>query len=348
MSKQAIELNRFGTGLMAMDYFLFPQPPFRGKSWSAALGAPRPDIGGTNYGDTIHSAREVVILSRDFVNAQRAANLIHSAFLVLDGSALLSDLHPGQNAPIRALRDNLPANRGCKITPRNGLRIIAPHIPLACMVAARASFRLALVYALTRLRLSLETFSLPSIELDPIHSPTIAKSPLPDDHARLASAIVSAWSCIEELGFGVHASEKNPSRLEDGTWNPSVKANLEERLRRGHVNLDEHFYWSLRGQRTRIERKRPPQLVKKASWARYDVRDGEMEVIDAINQVSFLRSKVSTHKTDKRMLRVLSVYDASNAQFLARRLLLERLRYWRYLERTDATVNLDENRRRML
>ena len=174
MSKQAIELNRFGTGLMAMDYFLFPQPPFRGKSWSAALGAPRPDIGGTNYGDTIHSAREVVILSRDFVNAQRAANLIHSAFLVLDGSALLSDLHPGQNAPIRALRDNLPANRGCKITPRNGLRIIAPHIPLACMVAARASFRLALVYALTRLRLSLETFSLPSIELDPIHSPTIA------------------------------------------------------------------------------------------------------------------------------------------------------------------------------
>jgi hypothetical protein len=54
-----------------------------------------------------------------------------------------------------------------------------------------------------------------------------------------------------------------------------------------------------------------------------------MEVIDAIHYVSFLRSWVAAHKTDKRMVRVLSVHDVANAQFLARRLFLEKMGFWR-------------------
>jgi hypothetical protein len=41
---------------------------------------------------------------------------------------------------------------------------------------------------------------------------------------------------------------------------------------------------------------------------------------------------VAAHKTDKRMVRVLSVYDVANAQFLARRLLLEKMGFWRYCD----------------
>ena len=204
------------------------------------------------------------------------------------------------------------------------------NIPLACLVAARASSRLQYNYALAKLRLSFEMYFLHWVELDPHHSENVPKSPLPEDHVRSAFAIIAAYSCIEELGLEVRASEKKPSKLPDGSWNPVVKGELEARLRRSHINLKERLLWDLRGPRTRIEKKRIPTIVVRAKWARYQVRDGEMEVIDAIHYVSFLRSWVAAHKADKRMVRVLSVYDAANAQSLARRLLLERIGFWRF------------------
>ncbi len=50
-----------------------------------------------------------------------------------------------------------------------------------------------------------------------------------------------------------------------------------------------------------------------------------MQIIDAINYVSFLRSWIAAHKSEKQLIRVLSIYDVVKAQFLSRRLLMERL-----------------------
>jgi hypothetical protein len=72
-----------------------------------------------------------------------------------------------------------------------------------------------------------------------------------------------------------------------------------------------------------------PRNPKKAPWARWDVRDIQIDVVDAIAHVSWLRSKVSAHKSDPQSVRLLSVYDVSNAQRLARRLLLETLGFWK-------------------
>jgi hypothetical protein len=272
----------------------------------------------------------VIIRATKQVNAQRAADLIHAARLLLDGSNMLSHLYPGEHAPIHTAARNTGALTSDESTFLSHAKVMTGDIPLACLIAARASWHLDYVYALSKLRLSFETFSMPFVELDPFHSKNVPVSPLPEDHVRLAFAIVAAWSCIEELGFAVNASDKKPSILPNGNWNPEVRQNLEARLQRGHVNLKELFHWNLRGPGTRIEKKRRPPIVQKASWAKYHVRDGTMEVIDAINYVSFLRSKVSAHKSDRKMLRVLSVYDVANAQFLARRLLLETMGYWRY------------------
>jgi hypothetical protein len=203
-------------------------------------------------------------------------------------------------------------------------------IPLACLVATRASKRLRYIYALAKIRLSFETFSLPSTALDPSRNENIPKSPLPEDHVRMAFAIVTAWSCLEELGFEIRASSTKPSKFTDGSWNPVVRQELESRLLRGRINLEEAVHWNLRGPRTRIERKRPPVIFEKAPWTRYQVRDGQMAVIDAIHYVSYLRSWVAAHKMDMDMVRVLSVYDVANAQLLARRLLLETMGFWRY------------------
>ncbi len=128
-------------------------------------------------------------------------------------------------------------------------------------------------------------------------------------------------------------------------WNPVVRSELEDRLERAGVNLDEEFYWNLRGKQTRIEVKRKTEITKLAPWAvRHIVRDGEIHISDALAQASFLRSHIAAHSLeDKKWLRVLSIYDVSNIQFLARRLLLESLGHWRYL---GTLRNLEKRRGR--
>ena len=109
------------------------------------------------------------------------------------------------------------------------------------------------------------------------------------------------------------------------------------------MDLAEEFYWNLRGKRTRIEMKRQPEITQLARWAiKNVVRDGQMHVSDALAYASFLRSQIAAHsREDKGDVKALSVYDVSNLQFLARRLLLESLGFWRYV---DAPERLDPGR----
>jgi len=322
----------FHTGLLTSDYYRFPPPPYLGNGWQVRLVLPRTafPLGGEVSERGTYKAKEVLIRAPNEIVAQRAANLIHSARLLLEGSASFSHILPAENAPIWPLGSE--KNEWETLKKR---MVWTPNVPLACLISARASRKLELVYALAKLRLSFEMCSVPFIELDPHHSENIPKSPIPEDHVRFCFAIVAAWSCIEELGFEIRASRENPSKLRDGGWNPRIKSNLEERLLKGGVNLKERFYWALRGPRTHIERKRSPRILEKASWARYSMRDGKIEVIDALDYVSFLRSQVAAHRASKLMLRVLSVYDVVNSQFLARRLLLEKAGFWRYLGKRE-------------
>jgi hypothetical protein len=308
-----------------MGLHQFPKGPYAGKGWIIDFVLPfsKYPPASEMIGNKVHIVKEVVIRAKNEVVAQRAADIIHASRLLLEGCNLSSQLYPGEHAPIFTATDKLKL----KAIPW----VETASIPLACLVAAKASRKLEYIYALAKIRLSLETFSLPTIQLDPHHSENIPKSPLPEDHVRMAFSIVTAWSAVEELGFDVRASQKNPSKLPDGSWNPIIKQELESRLTKGHVNLKEPVSWNLRGPRTKIEKEREPSITKKAPWARYQVRDGEMAVIDAINYVSFLRSRVSAHKSDKDMLRVLSPYEVANAQFLVRRLFLEKIGFWRYL-----------------
>jgi hypothetical protein len=315
---------------MTADYYRFPRPPYRGSGWLLDL-ARLPEeltVSRERANRRIYRAKEVVVRSDNEIKAQRAADLIHASCLLLEGSSSLSHVLPGEHAPV------FQATKTLATVPESDFvqhsLVLTRDIPLACLVASRASLRLQMVYALAKLRLSFDTYSVPFVELDPHHSENIPKSPFPEDHVALAFAVVTAWSCIEELGFDIRASEKKPSKLSDASWNPEIKLDLEERLRRGRINLKQRFHWNLRGSKTGIEKRRPPNFVEKAPWAKYHVRDGSVEVIDAIHYVSFLRSWVATHRTDKRLLRVLSVYDVANAQFLARRLLLEKMGFWRY------------------
>lgn len=326
-------MPQFHTGLHTSDYHRYPTPPYRGRGWSVSFVKQTTEFpqGGEYSGDKFYPYKEVIISAPGQVPALRAATTIYNARNLLQGSNLFGMLggSPERVTPV-APKSHTSSQPDSHERPEFNA---SQNIPLACLIAARVSYRLRFVYALARLALSLEIMSVPTINLDPTHSPNIPKSVFPEDHIRLAMAITSAYSSIEELGLTIRASSQNPSRI-NGAWNPVVRSHLEDRLKRAGVDLDEEFYWNLRGKRTRIEMKRKPEITKLASWAvTHIVRDGEMHISDALAQASFLRSHIAAHSLeDKKWLRVLSIYDVSNVQFLARRLLLESLGYWRYLK----------------
>jgi len=146
------------------------------------------------------------------------------------------------------------------------------------------------------------------VQSDPIH------------HVYLANAVTVAYSAIEELGLEVCASSQNPSRMPDGTWNPVVKADLEQRLQNSSIDTSDTHIWTLRGPKTRIEKKRPPPLAGKPSWLRGNVRDVDVRLIDALALASRLRSGTTTTHRFSDTARSLTIYDAHNVQSLARHL----------------------------
>ena len=112
-----------------------------------------------------------------------------------------------------------------------------------------------------------------------------------------------------------------------GKWNPKVHDNLKERLTKAGINLRDLVLWNRRRSNSRIDRAKSPPIIKKAGWARRNIRDALVDVIEAIDTVGWLRSKVASHRLQN--VDALTAYDVANAQFLARRLLLEKLGFWK-------------------
>jgi hypothetical protein len=163
-------------------------------------------------------------MAPSLATAERAGNLIHSAMLLLEGSNFFSRLVPGGNFAVYPSDDYEDLYAFLKDQYVSTL-----HIPLACLIAAKASLRHRLVYALAKLRLSYEIFSAPGMALNPSGGPNISKSHLPEEHVRLAYAIVLANACIEELGLRVPSHPGKQSWI-NGDWNPEVRQELEQTL----------------------------------------------------------------------------------------------------------------------
>jgi len=163
------------------------------------------------------------------------------------------------------------------------------------------------------------------MDLDPTSS--CRKSRHPGEQVCYVNAIALAYAVLEELGLEVRASRENPSTIK-GEWNPVVKADLEGRLRDAGCDLSESFLMLVRGSKTVLERERPHPSPLRAPWAWYSVRDCEVNLLDAIAHISWMRSHVAAHRLKPEFARALSVYDVANAQGLSERLLLDSLRMW--------------------
>ena len=321
----ALELNKtlkkhvsYKTGMIVCSSNLrYPEPPFKGKNWIAEQQESGRD---SMPGD------EIIILAKNREVAQKAVNLIIGCLNLFNGETMVS---PGEFtflAHHESDIQDLPMHEKAQFSRCFG----TPDIPIACKIAARASYRLKYIYGLSKYNFSVSNCSLFRVDLEPHISEHISPSPFPDDHVRYCHAIISAYSVLEDLGLEIRASQKKPSII-DGAWNPIVKRDLEERLVKAKININETLLCTIRGPKRKIELKRSPRIKHKEEWLKGIVRDSSIELVDAIAYSSWLRSYIASHKT-KEITKVVSVYDVINVQHLARRLLLETLGYWRYYE----------------
>lgn len=184
-------------------------------------------------------------------------------------------------------------------------------------------------YALEKWKfsLSLDSFTLKSIH--PRYGQVFSSHYERRSHrVNAAMAIVAAYSVVEELGLAVRASTKK-KRFVENKWNPEVLEDLNQRLRKSHVDPAETVEWIHRGQLKPLdeELEHPALRVEPSEWGGYrDVQDVTMPMPEAIQRTAYLRNSVAAHKLarTKHLARWLGPYEVYNVQNVARRLLLGR------------------------
>lgn len=308
---------------------VFPIPPYKGKyfiiSFKNLRKSTKEPFGLFVQGEP---SKHMVINTDSREKAQEASDLVNACLVVRDGADYVH-LHGADPLEVKEMDENF------KVLPKDQLRSSGGNngFQIASFMAAKASFRNKYIYAIHKLSYSYFTISVPFIDLDPFHSenlkkPTIYKNYLVESTVAMATAIFLAYSAIEELGFKTNYEARNNPKK----WRKE-RNKLLHNLTEAGVNIKEEFYWDLRGPKTFLERNMPERNFKKAEWARFDVRDEKIDITDAIANASFLRSKVCAHefsrKNNIKMIKTLSIYDVTNTQHLARKLILESLKIWR-------------------
>jgi hypothetical protein len=330
-------LKKYYSGYIDLDCKSnYSEQPYKGKYFSIYFDTPREEKSlatcrtkDSEGNDVEVECKEAIIQTSCIDNAIKASELISAALTLLNAN--LYEIERYSILPFSAEERKLMSHEFMLDEEILGNETITTaQVLLACQIACKASSRRAYRNALLKYQLGNYLYSISPIELDPSHSFYYRLSPFPSDYVKLAYAIIAFYSVIEELGLEIRATNENPSFVAT-KWNPVVKENLEARLKKSGINTRELFGWNLRSTPTNIEKdlrkKGKLKTVKKSSWARSFVRDSEIDLVDAILLVSNLRSSISSHKFSK-FLESLSIYDVSNANFLARRLLLERLGFW--------------------
>ena len=310
------------TGLVTDLHDLRGQPrTIAGAGWNVSFNE-------TAATKTYHEGREVVLSAPSWVAAQRALDLIRAGLTVIRSEPMPFDADEqliawNEEEPEVKDREAFDAQR------THGLRINS--VPMACLLAARASTRREWHYAVIKYRFSVRLYGAYVVDLDPFRSRRhLQLSRFAEDHVTFAHAILAAYSAIEDLGLELRASRGTPSRINNGReWNPVVKKELEDRLSAAGVALTEPVLWTIRGSGTTVHKRRPVPVISPARWAGgLMVRDSHVALVDAIAQADWFRDKIAAHGV-QRLTPSLSPYDVVNVQHVARRLIMEALGLWR-------------------
>lgn len=283
-----------------------------GRGWRAYSRHPaRPEIQTVFSG----SPREILIEAARSSTAQRALSLIQTCHELIDGAPNLV------GGSLAILPEDLRERSRLYPAPlmQPSYRLQTAGFPAACRLAAKASRKRNYEYAIALYHVSKFLHANHPMDLHELEDTKQQRSAVPHDQVRFAYSIISAYAVVEQLGLALHGPAFN-----DGKWIQEKRADLESRLKKARFNLSEPFCWLIRGGRTRIEISRKAKPLRKAEWAWGTVRDVEVDVVDAIAYLRWLRSQIAAHDV-KHLARLLSVYEVASAQDLARRCIMTSL-----------------------
>jgi len=274
---------------------------------------------------------EFIILTKSFEIAQNILFNVLCAAAVINGTVTWSNEahYPHELRTINKVK-------GLELIEKPFSWYSSPSIPSFFRLTALASKDYKLENSLVKYQLSTEIYSKNYMDLHEVIDWKTTNFQF--IQMRFAYAIITSYSVIEELGLEIRGAKKdNPSILPNKEWNPVIRNNIIKRLKESNINIDEHISWMIRGEETEIEKRKPIKTSGLTEWAdppdfiddfSLCIKDGYVHLIDAINYISYLRSSISSHSVGKRIME-LSVFDVANAQFLARRLILEKMNMWK-------------------
>ena len=135
---------------------------------------------------------------------------------------------------------------------------------------------------------------------------------------QIALLMVGSYSILEELHLQVQASKDNPSTI-NGLWNPVVYDELRNRLKQNSISPSFRFVWFRKGNTERpFKREVDTSMACPSSYA--SAPDFFITIVDAIFELSYMRSNFGAHKSKGN---ALNSYDAQNALNLIRTVLLQ-------------------------
>lgn len=276
--------------------------------------------------DRCTMCQEVIICAHTDEIARNVQSLIYGGILLAYPDLLRSASPPSPMAT------GAPAAQFLAEEPFCNYFSHYDHALLGCIVASKAWENRRLIYSLEKLKLSLSLDWFTPHSAAPRYGYLFSnRHPEYAYHVNAAYAIVTAFAAIEELGFDVRSSNKNPRFIGDSkdSWNPVVRQNLLDRLDADGIDHAEPFLWVYRGDATSVEDSLAPKLGTHAPYSDAQVvRDRELQLIDAIHYASWLRNFVAAHKFSE-LAEAISPYDVHNVQQLARRLILNFMNLWK-------------------
>ncbi|MEQ8235173.1 MAG: hypothetical protein ABRQ23_00165 [Syntrophomonadaceae bacterium] len=279
------------------------------------------EIGVSSENSYIH---EMTICADSLRSAEYIMDLVNSSFTVIESSIsfkkerLSSNLLYSMNIIQKYEPDDF--------TTTNKLQVCLgdDNLYYACKMASKAFNNVNDELAIFKYHLAHEIYPLYALALDP-NNDEVTISHLPSEQLKFAYSIIDSYSILEELGLEERANRDNPSTINNGTqWNPSVIADLSKRLLANNIDPHYRIPWLVRGDLKRPFKNELIMADDLCEWSDGEIiRDFNIEIIDAIFEVSFIRDKKCSHGVGERLYD-LTIYDLDNAYTLIRNILLQR------------------------
>jgi hypothetical protein len=298
----------------------FRERRFFGRAWTVQY-RDYPDSQTTIGRGASHkgySDKELVIEADDEEHALQCFELLLAAWNAIHVSPLVIGAKY-QLMPVASLRQKA---RDSDFTNRTITKTTG--FPFMLRLSCKAARRRKLLYAIIKLYLSVWHCCVHDMDYAEGKHVGITSSSF--SHVSLATALFLAYSAIEELGFEPRGASSQRPLIKNNVWDAELRHELETRLKKAGILLDETMLWMKRHKPTRISRIATPPGTG-AKWGFGPMRDEEVNIVEAIAVASRLRSRITAHGLPN-IAQSLTIYDVGNVQQLTRRLILESSGMW--------------------